>query len=186
MVRPDHYEAAVRLVGRAAAELQRTCPDVASLAATAPSTPELVKQIAAGEHISTAGLDVGLIAGAACSMRYRQLAAASARQQRIDRIAAAAAAGDQWVTIEEGSPPTSWPPLPSTTIEMHLPSGRALQQVIEIDMESGQPRFGLGELMLDPRTGEPDAEREMAAPLDYFDDVNRWREAIALRRQDFL
>jgi hypothetical protein len=185
MVRPDHYEAAVRLVGRATAELQRNCPDLASLPAAAPATPEMVKRIATEDGVSIVGLDVGLIAGAACSMRYRQLAAAAARQERIDRIAAAAGAGQAWVIIEQGGPPTTWPPLPSTTIEMHLPSGRALQQIVEIDLGTGQPRFAVAELNLDPQTGEP-VQGETGPPLEYFDNVNHWRQAIALWRQGFL
>jgi hypothetical protein len=185
MVRPDHYEASVRLVGRASTELERLCPDLASLVATALAVPEMVKQIAVEDGLSLAGLDVGLIAGAACSMRYRQLLAAAVRQRRLERIAAAAAAGQDWVVLQEGAPPTSWPPLPSTTIEMHLPSGRALQQIMEIDMETGEPRFALGDLLLDPQTGEPEPEQTVS-PLEYFGNVNDWREAIAVRRAGFL
>jgi hypothetical protein len=185
MVRPDHYEASVRLVGRARAELERLCPDLASLVATAQSVPEMIKQLAIQDGISLMGLDVGLIAGSACSMGYRQLQAEAVRRRRIDRIAAAATAGDDWVVLEEGAPPTSWPPLPSTTVEMHLPSGRALQQVIEIDAETGAPRFALGEVSLDPRTGDP-GPQQTVSPLEYFGNVNDWREAIAVRRAGFL
>jgi hypothetical protein len=185
MVRPDQYEAAVRLVGRASGELERLCPDLASLVATALAVPEMVKQIASEDGLSLVGLDVGLIAGSACSMRYRQLLAAAVRQRRIDRIAAAAAAGQDWVVLEKGAPPTSWPPLPSTTLEMHLPSGRALQQITEVDMETGEPRFALRELTVDPQTGEPEPDQTVS-PLEYFGNVNDWREAIAVRRAGFL
>jgi hypothetical protein len=68
---------------------------------------------------------------------------------------------------------------------MHLPSGRALEQIVETDVETGQPRFALSELTLDPQTGEPEPG-ESGSPLEYFDNVNHWREAIALRRAGFL
>jgi hypothetical protein len=145
----------------------------------------MVQQLAIQDGQSLVGLDVNLIAGAACLMRYRQLAATAARQRRIDRIAGAAAANEMWVIVEEGPPPTSWPPLPAPTVEMHIPSGRALQQIVEVDLETGHPRFALGELTLDPNTGDPDPE-ETASPLEYFGNVNDWREAIARWREGFL
>jgi hypothetical protein len=185
MFRPDHYQAAVHLVGRVATELERTCPDLATLSTAALITPELVKQLALQDSLSLAELDVNLIAGAACLMRYRQLAAAAVRQRRIDRIAAAALANEMWVVVEEGPPPTTFPPLPAPTVEMHVPSGRALQQIVEVDIETGHPRFALGELTLDPATGDPDPE-ETASPLEYFGNVNDWREAIARWREGFL
>lgn len=185
MVRPDLYQAAVHLVGRLAADLQRTAPDLASLAAVSSTTPETLKQLAIQDGQSLAGLDLNLIAGAACLMRYRQLAAVAARQARIDRVAAAAAANETWVIVEEGPPPTTFPPLPAPTVEMHVPSGRALQQIVEVDVDTGSPRFALGQLTLDPRTGDPIPE-ETASPLEYFGNVNDWREAIARWREGFL
>ena len=57
-------------------------------------------------------------------------------------------------SLEQESPPTTWPPLPSTTLEMHLASGRALEQTINMDDATGAARFALAEVALDPATGE--------------------------------
>ncbi len=112
-------------------------------------------------------------------MRFRQLQSETHRQQRIRRIEAAAAAGETWVVLEQGSPPTTWPPLPSTTLEMHLVSGRALEMTIGMDETTGAARFALLEVPLDPATGEraPGEVVEEAYP-----DLATWRAAIETRR----
>jgi hypothetical protein len=124
-------------------------------------------------------LDFALIGSAVCLMRYRQIQTETARDQRIRQIAAAVEADATWVVLEEGAPPTSWPPLPSTTIEMHLESGRALEMVITMDESTGAPRFGLIEVQLDPETGQrgPGEISEQG-----FSDLRQWRAAIANRR----
>ena len=182
MVLPEGYERVVRLVGEATVELQLTCPDVASLVAAAPAVPGLVKRLADQQGFGD-GLDLPLIAAAACLMRYRLLAVEIARQQRIDRIAAAVESGATWVVLDEGGPLTAWPPLPSTTVEMHLASGRALEQSIELDPASGAPAYTVSEVALDARTGSPLADQPSVAPVSGIDNADDWRAAIARRRR---
>jgi hypothetical protein len=178
MVIPESYERVVRLVGETTVELQLACGDLASLVDEAPRVADRVRRLA-DESLLGDKLDFALIGAAACLMRYRQLEAEMRREQRIRDIAAAAQAGATWVVLEEGSPPTTWPPMPSTTVEMHLASGRSLEQTIAVDSATGAPQFLLAEVLLDPRTGEPQpgdvAEEEFA-------DLKEWRSAIAARR----
>jgi hypothetical protein len=179
MVIPESYERVVRLVGATTVELQLACGDVGSLVAAAPDVAERVRRLAS-ESGTTDRLDLPLIAAAACLMRYRQLEADTRRDQRRRRIADARESGATWVTLEHGAPPSSWPPMPSATVEMHLASGRSLEEMTTIDSSSGAAHFVLAEMVLDAETGELNSRREAQ---EEFDDLHRWRAAIAARRQ---
>jgi hypothetical protein len=180
MVIPESYERVVRLVGATTVELQLTCPDLAALVAESSRVADRVRRLAAERGIAE-DLDFALIGSAACLMRYRQIEAETHREQRIRLIATAVAADQRWVVLVQGVAPTSWPPLPSTTLEMHLASGRALEMTIAVDESSGAPRFGLAEVALVPATGErgPAEVTEQA-----FSDLHEWRAAIADRRRE--
>jgi hypothetical protein len=183
MVSPDVYERAVRLVGALVSELERSTPDMGALVEAAPGLADRAARLAGEGEMTTAGLDLPLIAAAACAMRHRTLVNQACHQERIARIARAAAAGEAWVVVQEGGQPTTWPPLPTTTIEMHLPTGTGLVETVEVDDETGAPRFVLGELRLDPRTGEPLGPTPQVADIERFEDVVSWRDAIVARRR---
>lgn len=77
MVMPERYEAVVRLVGRVSEQLRATCPDLATLVQTDRDgeVAEMTKRLMISDPMMASDLDVGLVAGAACSIRYRELAA---------------------------------------------------------------------------------------------------------------
>ena len=75
MVMPERYEAAVRLVGRLAEQLRASCPDLPSLVAADPDVRGMAERLAEFDPATAEDLDLGLVAGAACSIRYRELAA---------------------------------------------------------------------------------------------------------------
>ena len=75
MVLPERYEEVVRLVGRVAEQLRASCPDLASLVAADAEASELVGRLASFDPETAAEIDLSLIAGAAFSIRYRELAA---------------------------------------------------------------------------------------------------------------
>jgi hypothetical protein len=179
MVIPESYERVVRLVGATTVELQLACPDMGSLVAAAPDVAGRVRRLAS-ESGTADRLDLPLIAAAACLMRYRQLEAETSRDQRRRRIADARASGTTWVTVHEGAPPSSWPPMPSATVEMHLASGWALEEMTTIDSSTGAAHFVLAEMQLDAETGELSSRREAQ---EEFDDLHQWQAAIAERRQ---
>ena len=182
MVRPDLYERAVRMV-RAVADDLATCPDLAALVGAWATAAGIVHRAAGDAGLELEGLDAGLIAGAAFSMRYRELAGAAARAEKLARIAAAAAAGEAWVRVEEigsretaGMVPWSW-------IEMHVGSGAGLRQTMEADPSTGAPVYSLEVVPLDPATGD-----RLAAPADVvsvqesFDDPTEWLAAVEAKR----
>ena len=75
MVMPERYETVVRLVGRVAEQLRTSCPDLPSLVAADAESTELVGRVASFDPETAADIDLSLIAGAAFSIRYRELAA---------------------------------------------------------------------------------------------------------------
>jgi hypothetical protein len=75
MVLPERYETVVRLVGRVTEQLRASCPDLASLVAADGEALETARRVASFDPATAADIDLSLIAGAACSIRYRELAA---------------------------------------------------------------------------------------------------------------
>src|ERR1700737_1165752 len=62
MVRPDLYQQVVGLVGHAADELRRSCPDVGSLVEAAPNLVDMIQRMASDDGQPLAELDVPLVA----------------------------------------------------------------------------------------------------------------------------
>jgi hypothetical protein len=75
MVLPERYETVTRLVGRVAEQLRASCPDLPSLVAADGEALEITRRIASFDPATADDIDLPLIAGAACSIRYRELAA---------------------------------------------------------------------------------------------------------------
>ncbi|HJV08189.1 MAG TPA: hypothetical protein VJ653_00850 [Acidimicrobiales bacterium] len=75
MVMPERYETVVRLVGRVAEQLRTSCLDLPSLVAADAEAVEITTRLASFDPATAADLDLPMIAGAALSIRYRELAA---------------------------------------------------------------------------------------------------------------
>lgn len=182
MVRPDLYERAVRMV-RAVADELAACLDPAALTKAWGTAAETVHRAATAAGLTLEGLDAGLIAGAAFSLRFRELAGPAARAERLNRIRAAADAGEAWVRVEEigsretaGLVPWSW-------VEMHVGSGLGLRQSVEADPTTGAPRYGLEVVRLDPDTGDRLAVgADEPGVEETFDDPTEWMAAVEHRR----
>ncbi|MDQ1491236.1 MAG: hypothetical protein QOJ23_3750 [Actinomycetota bacterium] len=182
MVRPDLYERAVSMVRVVADELAG-CLDLAALVREWGGAAGIVHRAAGEAGLDLEGLDAGLIAGAGFSMRYRELAGAVARNERLGRIRVAAEAGEAWVRVEEigsretaGMVPWSW-------IEMHVETGAGLRQTLEADQTTGAPRYSLEVVPLDPATGDrlptPD---DVVAVEESYDDPTEWMAAVEATR----
>ena len=182
MVRPDLYERAVRMVRVVADELAG-CLDLAALAGAWGSAAEIVHRAAADAGLELEELDAGLIAGAGFSMRYREMAGAAARAERLARIRAAAEAGEAWVRVEEiGSRETAGM-VPWVWTEMHVPSGAGLRQTLEADPTTGAPRYSLEVVPLDPANGDRlPTPADLVAVEESFDDPAEWMAAVEARR----
>src|SRR5579862_7644254 len=73
MARPDLYQQAVSLIQRLLGRLRETCPDLPSLLAAHERGGDLADEVADG-------VQPGLVAAAACAMRYREILASLAAQ----------------------------------------------------------------------------------------------------------
>ncbi|HVW32245.1 MAG TPA: hypothetical protein VHL53_06885 [Acidimicrobiia bacterium] len=182
MVRPDLYERAVRMVRLVADELAGIGA-LAELAEAWTGAAEIVHRAAADAGFDLEGLDAGLVAGAGFSMRYRELAGAAVRNERLGRIRAAAEAGESWVQVEElGSRETAGM-MPWTWTEMHVPSGAGLRQTVEADQTTGAPLYRLEVVPLDPSTGDRlPTPPDVVAVEETFSDPAEWKAAVAARR----
>jgi len=182
MVRPDLYERSIRMV-RATADELAGCLDVAALVKAWSGAAEIVHRAATGAGLDLEELDAGLIAGAAFSMRYRELAAAASRSERLQRIRAAAEAGEPWVRVEEIGSTATAGMVPWTWVEMHVPSGAGLRQTMEADPTTGAPLYSLEVVPLDPTTGDRlPVPADVAAVEESFNDPARWMAAVEAKR----
>jgi hypothetical protein len=111
---------------------------------------------------------------AALAVRGDELLAARARERRIAAIAAARAAGERWVVLDETSGSTE------RTVEMHLATGLAL--VATADPYAGEGPYALGEVVLDAVTGDPLGEADGVDAV--FTDAAAWRAQRARRRTE--
>ena len=182
MVRPDLYERSVRMV-RAVTDELAGCGDLAALVEAWESAAEIVHRAATDAGFDLEGLDAGLLAGAGFSMRYRELAVGASRNERLDRIRAAAEAGEGWVRVEEiGSRETAGM-MPWTWVEMHVGSGAGLRQTMEADPTTGAPVYSLEVVPLDPATGDHlPVPTDVVSVIDTFSDPTEWITAVEAKR----
>ncbi len=75
MVLPERYETVVRLVGRIAEQLRASCADLPSLVAADAGGRAMAERVASFDPATSDDIDLNMIAGAAFSIRYRELAA---------------------------------------------------------------------------------------------------------------
>lgn len=183
MVRPDLYQRSVELVRKVADELA-SCADVAALVAAWPEAGDVVYRASATALLPLGDLDVNLVAGAAFSLRYRELAGRAARGERIGRVREAAERGGGWVIVGESGTMATAAMVPWTRLEMHVPSGVGLRQTIEADPETGASRFRLEVVRLDPATGDWVGPPEEVAVEESFEDRAEWMAAVEARRRD--
>jgi hypothetical protein len=183
MVRPDLYERAVQLV-RAVADELRSCTNLPALVKAWSEAAQIVYRAATEAGLDLSGLDAGLLAGAAFSLRYRELAWPAAREQRSARVRDAAERGDDWVRVDETGSIETAGMVPWSWVEMHVPSGVGLRQTIEADPNTGAPHFRLERVTLDPETGVPLGGADDLGVEESFDDRAEWTAAVeALKRE---
>ena len=165
MARPDVYQQAVSLIQRLLGRLRETCLDLPSLLAAHERGGDLVDELAEG---ADAGIQPGLVAAAACAMRYRELVASLAAQGRLAALARARDRGESWAVVEETGSVDRAPFVPYQRIEAEVGTGRALIISIEPDetlsravhrLDQGQIDLATGGLQIGAAAGSfPDAD----------------------------
>jgi hypothetical protein len=150
MARPDVYQQAVSLIQRLLGRLRETCLDLPSLLAAHERGGDLVDELAEG---ADAGLQPGLVAAAACAMRYRELAASLAARGRLAAGARARDRGESWAVVEETGSVDRAPFVPYQRIEAEVGTGRALIISIEPDETLSRAVHHLDQGQIDLVTG---------------------------------
>jgi hypothetical protein len=186
MARPDLYERYLVLVRALADDLG----DVSTPEALAAAYGEAVARAghtAARTGILTEDLDLGVAAGAAFAVRYREIKAAAARDAVAARVREATAKGERWVVLQEPSGEQAPDPFAATVssrVELHIPTGVAIHSFVELDPETYRPRYGVEAARLDPSSGELARDEETVATPRTFDDPAAWERAVTALRQE--
>jgi hypothetical protein len=150
MARPDVYQQAVSLIQRLLGRLRETCLDLPSLLAAHERGGDLVDELAEG---ADAGIQPGLVAAAACAMRYRELVASLAARGRLAALARARDRGESWAVVEETGSVDRAPFVPYQRIEAEVGTGRALIISIDPDETLSRAVHRLDEGQIDLVTG---------------------------------
>jgi len=178
MVRHEAYEAALVLV-RAVVDALAEVAGIEELAVRYDDSARLVADAVQETAVSTEGLDLGVIGGAAFNIRYRDLRAAAQREQAKQRIRAAASAGQEWVVLFETGRTEFAPLSPYRRLEMRLADGRGLHASIAPDPSTGDPVYAVEIVQLDPATGDWVNDAEPPADPATYPTRSEWDRAIA-------
>ncbi|HJY67572.1 MAG TPA: hypothetical protein VJ254_12650 [Streptosporangiaceae bacterium] len=150
MARPDVYQQAVSLIQQLLGRLRETCLDLPSLLAAHERGGDLVDELAEG---ADAGIQPGLVAAAACAMRYRELVASLAAQGRLAALTRARDQGESWAVVAETGSEDRAPFVPYQRIEAEPGTGRAVIISIEPDETLSRALYRLDRGQIDLATG---------------------------------
>jgi hypothetical protein len=146
MARPDLYQQSIVMIQQLLGRLRDTCPDLPALLAAHERGGDLVTAVAPG-------IQPDLVAAAACAMRYRELVATLAAQDRLAALARARSEGRPWAVVEETGSVNHAPFVPYQRIEAEVGTGRAVIISIEPDETLSRAVYRLDRGQVDPATG---------------------------------
>jgi len=176
MAQPELYEQALGAVRELIARLRETCPDLPALLAAHERGGDLLADLDEEAAAGVPGIRPGLIAAAACAMRYREIVAQMAAQGRLAALAAARAQGLSWAVLEESGSADRAPFVPYQRVEADVGSGRAVVVSIGPDETLSRAVYRLDAGLLDPGSGA----LQIGDPLGSYLDPGEF--AAALRR----
>jgi hypothetical protein len=163
MARPDVYQQAVSLIQQLLGRLRETCLDLPSLLAAHERGGDLVDELAEG---ADAGIQPGLVAAAACAMRYRELVASLAVQGRLAALTRARDQGESWAVVAETGSEDRAPFIPYQRIEAEPGTGRAVIISIEPDETLSRALYRLDRGQIDLATGGLQVGEAVGSYLD--------------------
>ncbi len=163
MARPDVYQQAVSLIQQLLRRLRETCLDLPSLLAAHERGGDLVDELAEG---ADAGIQPGLVAAAACAMRYRELVASLAAQGRLAALTRARDQGESWAVVAETGSEDRAPFVPYQRIEAEPGTGRAVIISIEPDETLSRALHRLDRGQIDLATGGLQVGEAVGSYLD--------------------
>jgi hypothetical protein len=166
MAQPELYEQALGAVRELIARLRETCPDLPALLAAHERGGDLVADLGEEAAAGVPGIRPGLIAAAACAMRYREIVAQMAAQGRLAALAAARAQGLSWAVLEESGSADRAPFVPYQRVEADVGSGRAVVVSIGPDETLSRAVYRLDEARVDVTSGALSIGDQVGTYLD--------------------
>jgi hypothetical protein len=166
MAQPELYEQALGVVRELIARLRETCPDLPALLAAHERGGDLVADLDGEAAAGVPGIRPGLIAAAACAMRYREIVAQMAAQGRLAALAAARAQGLSWAVVEESGSADRAPFVPYQRVEADVGSGRAVVVSIGPDETLSRAVYRLDEGRVDVTSGALSIGDQVGTYLD--------------------
>lgn len=180
----DAYEHSVDLVRRTVEYLRTRGPGPAPLQAAGARGAGLVTDAVGHESGGAARVDLALVADAALSMRYREVAAEQRASRRLDRLEAARGRADGWVVLETSGDPDGDPLRPYRRLEADARTGRAVLVTTAPHEDFTHCLHAVEALRVDLRTGVlAELEQTDLAATVHPSSVERERRAAALRRR---
>ncbi len=184
MSRPDVYQRSMELIRRTVEHLRALGPGTGALLAAGALHADLVTQVVQDRPMSTAELDLGLVADAALAMRHREVAAEQAALRRVRALWAARSRGDAWVVLDVAGDPGGDPFLPYHRLEAEVATGRALLVTASPDEQFRGCVHTVEQLQVDLDTGLVEESREPGvAPSLQPTATAREEHAAALRER---
>jgi len=166
MAQPELYEQALGAVRELIARLRETCPDLPALLAAHERGGDLLADLDEEAAAGVPGIRPGLIAAAACAMRYREIVAQMAAQGRLAALAAARAQGLSWAVLEESGSADRAPFVPYQRVEADVGSGRAVVVSIGPDETLSRAVYRLDEARVDVTSGALSIGDQVGTYLD--------------------
>ena len=171
--RPDLYQQVVRLVRLTADHLRLLGPGTSALLSAEQRGPELVAAVAEDSGIPVWDLDLGVVAGAAMALRYREVRGEQAARERLRRLAEGRAAGRPVVVLEESGDPEGDPFLPYTRLEAEVATGRAVLVTTLPDDDFSGVVHGVRAVQVELETGSVRADPDRPDVATYPDAAAR-------------
>ncbi len=153
MAQPELYEQALDVVRQLIERLRDSCPDLPALLAAHERGGDLIADLPGVAAPGAPGASPGLIAAAACAMRYRELVALMAAQGRLAALTRAREEGLSWAVVEESGQADRAPYVPYQRVEAEVGSGRAVVVSIGPDETLSRAVYRLDEGQVDIASG---------------------------------
>lgn len=183
LVDPAGYEQAVATTGRLLAGLRASCPDIGAVLAQRDPLVESLTA-ASGEHpAGLGGLSPETVVDAACAVRCRELWARERAHRAQHRVAAARAAGQEWLVEEPDADAVMTGEY--RRVEVHVPTGTALVGLVGAGGAGGTAY----EVQVIPAptadgTSPPGVSETYGDRASWVDALQRHREALGRRAGD--
>lgn len=177
MVAPDRYQQYLTLV-RAVADELSSIHSPRQLAEAFADSMGIVEAAAKTRAIQFEVLDIDMVAGAAFSLRYREILEEVQGNDAVATVRSAGESGLEWVVVHKVGTTETWQTRPYRALEMHLPDGRGLFASIDLDVDNYSPVYAVEVVQLDPHTGDFIDGSEPLQERESFDDPRSWQARV--------